>query len=162
MYRNGSATQYKQRCHSCFAIHEEWMQNRTVEEIYGTTLICTLCKKEKSTAEFYKNGNGNFLHKRCKPCFDSQRKSMYASTRERKLRCLEAYGGACVCCEISEEIFLTFDHINDDGAQHRRKIRSGYSFYKWLIDNDFPDSIQILCFNCNWAKSRGGCPHRRD
>jgi hypothetical protein len=34
-------------------------------------------------------------------------------------------------------------------------------FYRWLITNNFPDDFQILCHNCNYAKSHGGCPHKR-
>jgi hypothetical protein len=24
---------------------------------------------------------------------------------------------------------------------------------------NYPAGYQVLCFNCNWAKSHGGCPH---
>ena len=33
--------------------------------------------------------------------------------------------------------------------------------YRWLEKNGFPSGFQTLCHNCNWAKSRGGCPHQR-
>jgi len=37
-------------------------------------------------------------------------------------------------------------------------------FYRWLVENDFPEGFQILCHNCNFAKSHnpGGCPHAAD
>ena len=47
-------------------------------------------------------------------------------TRYRhKLRAdaIEAYGSKCSCCGESESRFLTFDHINNDGAEHRRVQR---------------------------------------
>jgi hypothetical protein len=28
----------------------------------------------------------------------------------------------CACCGETEERFLTIDHINNDGAEHRRKV----------------------------------------
>jgi hypothetical protein len=77
---------------------------------------------------------------------------------------LQAYGGKCACCGELEEAFLVIDHINDDGADFRRSLRGrgggGYYTYLWLKNNNYPDGFQVLCANCNMAKSRpGGCPH---
>lgn len=74
---------------------------------------------------------------------------------------IAAYGGACSCCGETHAVFLAFDHVDDDGAAHRLQVRPGAPFYRWLRDNGYPDSIQLLCHNCNWAKWRGGCPHGR-
>jgi len=67
----------------------------------------------------------------------------------------------CQCCGEPEYLFLTVDHIDNNGANHRRKIGKGYTIYFWLIKNDFPEGFQILCMNCNWGKARnnGVCPH---
>lgn len=64
------------------------------------------------------------------------------------------------CKEIMFE-FLTIDHINNDGSEQRgKKHPIGPNFYKWIIDNNFPDDLQILCWNCNIAKrTYGKCPH---
>ena len=54
------------------------------------------------------------------------------------------------------------DHINGDGAAHRRETRkrSGASMYALLIREGFPPGFQVLCFNCNFAKRTGNaCPH---
>jgi hypothetical protein len=78
-----------------------------------------------------------------------------------KDKVLAGYGAFCACCGESERAFLTFDHKNGNGAEHRRKVGGGYTFYLWLVDNDYPDSIQVLCFNCNSGKHNNGgvCPH---
>jgi len=56
--------------------------------------------------------------------------------------------------------FLTLDHINGDGSQHRKTIPASY-FYRWVIKNDYPKTLQILCWNCNWAKGFYKiCPHQ--
>ena len=77
---------------------------------------------------------------------------------------LERYGRDCACCGESEFNFLTLDHINNDGAQHRREIggKTGYNMYRWLINNELPDGFQTLCYNCNCGKARNGgiCPHK--
>lgn len=57
--------------------------------------------------------------------------------------------------------FLEIDHVNNDGADHRRE--TGYTtIYRWLISHDFPEGFQTLCSNCNRARYRyGECPHKR-
>jgi len=80
--------------------------------------------------------------------------------RRKRLKCIEKYGGKCACCGENNWAFLEFDHINNDGKQHRKEI--GRNMIKWLIDNNFPDNIQLLCSNCNKAKGLyGACPHER-
>jgi hypothetical protein len=80
----------------------------------------------------------------------------------------EAYGGMkCACCGETEETFLTLDHINNDGAEHRRslsktgrKVTSGV--WHWIKRNNFPPGFQVLCMNCNFSKFRnnGVCAHK--
>jgi hypothetical protein len=43
------------------------------------------------------------------------------------------------------------DHINNDGAEQRRKLGQ-LNLVHWVIKNNFPDGFQILCRNCNWLK----------
>lgn len=71
------------------------------------------------------------------------------------------YGTECKCCGETNELFLSIDHINNDGATDRRVGLSGLRFYRYLINNNFPDTFQILCMNCNWGKrmNEGICPH---
>lgn len=71
------------------------------------------------------------------------------------------YGNQCACCGENQTMFLTIDHMDNDGAEHRKKIGIGHIFYRWLIDHDFPNNFQILCNNCNSGKHRNGgiCPH---
>lgn len=82
------------------------------------------------------------------------------------------YGGPrCACCGEANPMFLSLDHINNDGAQHRREIagknrgggwQNGWLFYVWLRRNNYPPlALQVLCFNCNLGKwkNRGTCPH---
>jgi hypothetical protein len=80
-------------------------------------------------------------------------------------RVLLAYGGEkprCACCGESIPDFLAIDHIDGNGAKHRREIGgTGTAFYAWLVRNNYPKDFQILCNNCNIAKFRNGgvCPH---
>lgn len=78
-----------------------------------------------------------------------------------KKKVFNHYGNRCNCCNESMKQFLAIDHINNDGAKHRKKIGSGYAFYLWLIRNNFPTGFQTLCANCNWGKrvNNNICPH---
>lgn len=79
----------------------------------------------------------------------------------RRDRVLAHYGGLCVCCGESEPVFLAIDHKHGGGNEHRRaeRISGASGFYRWIEANNYPDDFQILCHNCNYAKSHGGCPH---
>lgn len=82
--------------------------------------------------------------------------------RKLKDAAYAAYGGyRCNCCGETEEAFLSVDHVNNDGAEHRISV-SNRSIYKWLEKNNYPEGFQILCMNCNFGKARNGgiCPHK--
>ena len=74
---------------------------------------------------------------------------------------LNHYGRQCAYCEDKRVYFLTMDHINNDGAEHRRQMnkgkssrsRSGSPIYQWLRTHGYPTGFQTLCFNCNSAKA---------
>jgi len=93
--------------------------------------------------------------------------------RELKLAALMAYGGpSCACCKEEHLEFLTIDHIEKNGAEHRREMlkekgwkgdergMSGSHTYLWLKQNNYPPGFRVLCFNCNFSLGHFGyCPH---
>lgn len=78
----------------------------------------------------------------------------------------EAYGGyICACCGEKEPMFLSIDHIDNNGATERKSglyRGSGTAFYQWLRKNKFPLGYQVLCMNCQIGKHKNGgvCPHQ--
>lgn len=79
-----------------------------------------------------------------------------------RLRVLAHYGSVCACCQESTLEFLTIDHIEGGGVQHRKGIPSG-NIYRWLEANGYPAGFRVLCMNCNWAtRWEETCPHQRD
>jgi hypothetical protein len=65
---------------------------------------------------------------------------------------------ACTNCPETNSNFLTIDHINNDGYEHRKL--AGPNIAQWLRRNDYPEGFQVLCMNCNWGKKFTGiCPH---
>lgn len=101
---------------------------------------------------------------------DSERKRGLEYVRSLRHEVMMAYGGyICACCGEAEPLFLQIDHVNNDGADHRREL--GYDgngkggstrTMFWLKANGFPPGFQILCANCNHGKARNGgvCPHK--
>jgi len=89
-------------------------------------------------------------------------KRMFTHRRDIRLKLINYYGSKCNCCGETEEKFLTIDHINNDGGIHRKKRgRCSTQMYRWIIKNNYPTSLQILCWNCNSAKQYHGiCPHK--
>lgn len=73
---------------------------------------------------------------------------------------IQHYGNKCVCCGETQYEFLSFDHINGAGKQHRKL--TGTSLSMWLRRNNYPAGFQVLCHNCNQAKGWWGmCPHKK-
>ena len=96
--------------------------------------------------------------KRCLRCIDHSRGAIRRYNLRRKLEMVEAYGGECVWCAENNPNALNIDHINEDGAAHRRAIRreGGSSFICWLKKNNWPrDNLRLLCYTCNCGRSLG-------
>ena len=94
-----------------------------------------------------------------------QRARDRAKLRRLELRneMLNAYGGRCSCCGETEDAFLTLDHANNDGAEHRRKLGNTYATWQDLKRCGWPKrGFTLLCYNCNCGRHRNGgvCPHR--
>lgn len=95
---------------------------------------------------------------RCSRCTEINRRHL----QKLKSMVFAAYGNQCECCGETEKSFLTIDHVNDDGKEHRKSIRSN-RIYHWLKKNGFPkDGFRLLCFNCNCGRRVNGgiCPHK--
>ena len=92
-----------------------------------------------------------------------RRETGFDKLRNRRIRerVIAKYGGRCVCCEETIFQFLSFDHKNGRGRQHRETmIETGQKFMLWLDKNPIQPDIQILCHNCNQSFGHYGfCPH---
>ena len=95
---------------------------------------------------------------RCARCRARDRAS-YIRTKDEVFA---YYGGyRCVCCGETMQEFLTIDHIDGNGAKHRKLINQR-GFYRWLKHNGFPTGYRVLCWNCNVSRGiHGYCPHER-
>ena len=152
---------------------------------------CSKCRWHKPLDRFHKNKRSKDGHcNYCKSCiskYDKVRKknnpekhneqarrwrkanpekisrANKRANQKRRKEVIDAYGGKCSCCGETHVSFLTIDHMNNDGAAHRRAIGPGYAIYIWLKKNDFPKQFQLLCWNCNCGRDKNGgiCPHKQ-
>jgi hypothetical protein len=93
-----------------------------------------------------------------------QRESQARARKRLRDELIEAYGGQCSCprCPETNPAFLTLEHTNGDGTQHRKKV--GSHSYADLRRSGWPkEGYTLLCWNCN-SMTRGGrvCPHMVD
>jgi hypothetical protein len=61
------------------------------------------------------------------------------------------------CCQDPFDLdILQIDHIKNDGAEHRKEIKGGLTFYRWIINNPkvARARLQIICANAQWKKRR--------
>lgn len=133
-------------CEKCKQYH----QNKA-KEIYNKHVdnnVCPICRGERDSEK-----------KHCSKCLNK----ITLERQEIKDKVYNHYGGyKCKCCGETEKSFLSIDHINNDGAFYRKLVRSGGNFLNWIIKNNFPGDLQILCMNCQWGKRKnnGICPHK--
>jgi hypothetical protein len=138
--------------------------------------ICENCKKEFEQNNHYQRTVQKYCSEQCRKeglskyrrdymrqymrTHPNIKKESQERIRKQKIDVLIHYGGdppKCACCDENHIEFLTIDHINGNGAEHRRQIGgtqkfSGLLFYEWIIANNYPEGYQVLCSNCNTAK----------
>lgn len=145
---------------------------RTAASPSGRRSWCLECMRKK--ARDYYASHREERKKRARKYFaanrereNERRRQRYAANRTAELQqskqraqelrqvVLGHYGRACSCCGSAER--LVVDHVNGDGRAHRLSISGRENcttpeFYRWLIQNGFPERFQILCQRCNSSK----------
>ncbi len=75
---------------------------------------------------------------------------------------MDILGGACVVCGNTDVRVLEFDHINNNGKQHRERIwgnvgggGTGTPFWVVAYPEEANEELQLLCANCHAIKTHG-------
>lgn len=99
-------------------------------------------------------------HAKTRQRINEQKRAKYRLDREKVIA---HYGGRCACCAEAQFEFLAVDHVVDRYTDRKNRVggdREGQPLILWIIKHNFPEGFQILCHNCNTAKSfYGVCPH---
>lgn len=173
------------KCRACVSLYNrDYKEGKLHPRLQRTRpgeRLCVDCGEWKPLTEFWKGQTY------CKPCQTKRHKEWELTKDARQYKrkymreymerrraegrgnysdnladkILEIYGKSCACCGEAQKLFLTADHINNDGAAQRRALgKSG--FRRWLAKQPKRDDIQTLCFNCNSGRQRNGgvCPHK--
>lgn len=144
-----SDRKYKQR------LREEGVLSQYMHERYEAAKLnpAFMIKKRESNKSYYQKSKQLILAKI----------AAYARRKrdEHKLQVINHYTDndpKCANCGLDILSLLSIDHINNDGAEHKRKLFSGKrrgdtrAVYKDIVEKNFPEGYQILCFNCNYHK----------
>lgn len=141
---------------------------------------CSKCKTEKPVTEFFNSRESpDGLSYWCKACNaerqratrDRRRESGLPShstvaARRLRLEVLSHYSDgtmACDCCGDDHVEFLSLDHIDGGGNQHRKELGSNQEVYRQLRQVGYPPGYRVLCHNCNSAIGfYGYCPHEHE
>lgn len=123
---------------------------------------CKICSSELRSHWYHKQGGKEltFASMKRKSIENSEflREKRRIFNWNAKITTLNAYGGKCVCCNITEPKFLAIDHINGGGKKHRKSLT--INIYAWLKNNNYPEGFRVLCHNCNMATHFWKiCPH---
>lgn len=123
--------------------------------------ICTSCKTDRPISRFRIRVSSGKFRGVCMDCHNSKTNEKRA---EMKKMVFDHYGWKCRCCGEENPVFLTMDHINNDGYKDKmvggRKL-TGKDLYLKIIREGLPSRFQTLCQNCNFGKKvKGICPHQ--
>lgn len=147
-------------------VRKEYERNRQkrVRDSKRAAGICARCTEKSIEGEILCATHKTYSLEQCKKSVakDLKRAVRWGQHTRKNLRneVLSHYGTSCACCGESEDAFLTVDHIDGSGAEHRKIIGAGNNLYRWLRKNRFPGGFRTLCANCNLAMGiHGQCPH---
>lgn len=130
---------------------------------------CVQCREYKRLDQFSLDRSRiTGMNPRCRVCGSQNTKQWRRANPERaaeidaraqaavKESAINVYSNGeacCACCGQADMDVLCLDHINDDGAHHRKVMGLlGYRMYLWARRNDYPPVLQVLCLNCNHKK----------
>jgi hypothetical protein len=170
------------RCESCYVKHKEGNDGRGQNRIKNG--LCRYCGKPRERVEIQACNNCNEKAKAkqlekwkigvCRQCGKSRerrnvslcnecseqatQRSLIYSRNLRYLAIDHYTSGLMRCSNCGWSIFeaLEFDHINGNGENHRKTNLGARSIARWLIQNEFPNDVQVICGNCHNFKTRNG------
>lgn len=158
---------------------KECLKDKIKNEFYHTpegkldSYICNDCRKIRNHLWYENNkvkcnkASRQWVKDNPEKRKEVQKKSNKKTRDTKRLQVMKYYSNEtlqCACCGESIYEFLTINHINNDGAEHRRTVGSGTAFHYWLVKNNFPEGYQVLCFNCNCGRNITKdkvCPHKK-
>ena len=72
-----------------------------------------------------------------------------------KIKVFTHYSGnppKCLLCGFNDIRSLVLDHVNNNGAEDRKKFKTPDCLLRYIKRSNYPKEFQILCANCNMIK----------
>lgn len=147
-------------CKQCNAEVRREIAERRKAEYSGSrveTKQCAACGQVKDAAAFTTlKSSKDGLRGTCRVC----ESGAYQKIRWEVLCHYSNGSPECACCGETQPEFLSIDHVNGGGNQHRKSFN--LPIYKLLKKEGLPEGYRVLCHNCNQAIGyHGYCPHER-
>jgi|SRR5271157_986637 len=128
---------------------------RSVENTHpdGTCKVCVNLLRSSQDVKDKRNEESRSFYAKTSSVYRKQTRERMAAL---KLEVLTYYSpdhilGCCwESCAVTDLDMLSLDHINNDGAEHRRKVgknKTGEKMYRLVKQEGFPESFQTLCMN---------------
>lgn len=132
------------------------MSNKEWSRVYYQKNRGTILEGQKKRRE----ENLELFREKSRRCYQNTRGKRLKYGREQrkriKVEILTYYSNgelACVQCGESRLAALSIDHLNNNGAEEKRRLGgAGLTTYYWLRRNNFPEGYQTLCMNCQFVK----------
>lgn len=142
------------RCRKCEVEkpRTDFGEDRRVRD--GLQARCRACIANAARDSYVKNRD-KILARQAK-VYSTEKDKLNSRYRKAKLEAMRHYCNGephCVGCGNSTIEVLTIDHIEEDGAEHRKHVRTN-RLGEWLKRAGYPEGFQVLCWNCNNAKHR--------
>ena len=137
--KNISSRKYCLEC-SPYGKHNTKILENSISECNGK--ICTICKQDKSTEEFYQNGK--VINSKCKNCLISEQVLRW---QRMKIDAILSKGGKCVRCGYNKNYAALEFHHRDTNTKE-------YSWTKLRLQKKETrqkelDKCDLLCSNCH-------------
>ena len=106
-----------------------------------------------SMSNGWRNGRPRSMRLRCVECVRASGrkygKSLWARLHREVLTHYSNGTLECALCDEKHFEFLALDHVNGDGAKHRREMGQGSYQLRMLQKAGYPTGFRVLCHNCN-------------
>ena len=157
------------KCSKCKQIKTDDNFRKNPKLKCGLNSWCADCIKKSSKHYWETHKEARIEYRRRNQKTDKYREWQKLHKRKDKAKfkklVYDHYGNKCACCGETEPLFLEIDHINNDGKNDKTSggnRRKGIPLWRKIVKDNFPNTFQILCCNCNKGKERNGgiCPHK--
>jgi hypothetical protein len=136
---------------------KNYEDNKKRYDLLRKSGVCVVCGINPATSA---PAIGKKILKYCEGCRRKDLDSKNSNRAQMKIEVLSHYGkdGHLLCCwpdcTAIDPDYLTIDHMDNSGAEERKKDRThaGMTLYAILKRTGYPKGFQTLCHNHQWKK----------